>query len=370
MTYLWEEERVILKNCSIDEFLNTIQNKKVYCFGASVMPREICEEYEEIHFENLIHTFVDNSKEKCQEKYTLNGKVFDVILPKEMLDKICDEDIILITSRFYADILEQLDNYDELTNVCCYIWPAIAPQYKTDYNLMDKIREYEEKENKIPKVIHYCWFGNGKMPELERKCMESWRRICPDYEIKLWNETNYDLEKNKYMKQAYETGKFGFVPDYARLDIIYENGGIYLDTDVEIVKRFDELLNLSGFMGFQSKDLVALGLGFGACKGNRLIKKMRDDYDDRIFLKKDGSLDITASPFIQTNLLKGLGLKLDNKVQKIEGMVVLPAECLCPDNNMFPHVTDNTFSIHKFSGSWVSEAEKNMLKKMRKLALD
>lgn len=359
---------MILKNCSLDEFLNIVHGKKVYCFGASAMPKEICEEYEELQFEKLVYCFVDNSQEKCREKYVLNNKAFDVISPDKMADDICDDDIVLITSRFYADMLEQLESYSKLSKINCYIWPAIAPQYKTDYDLKNKINKMELESYQIPKVIHYCWFGNGKIPELEQKCMDTWKSICPDYEIKLWNESNYDIEKNRYMKEAYEAKKWGFVPDYARLDIIYEHGGIYLDTDVEIVKKFDELLKLPGFMGFESKKLVALGLGFGANKGNSLIKKMRDDYDRRSFIKEDGSCDLTASPFIQTKLLEEYGLQLNNKLQQIKDMVILPAECLCPDNNMFPHITENTFSVHKFSGSWTSEAEKKMLQKMRALA--
>lgn len=360
---------MILKNCKLDEFISVMEEKRVYCFGASRMPVEILEEHPDIDFCKYVHSFVDNSVEKCKLGFELGGKLFDVISPTELVNVIEDNDIILITSRFYADILEQLDVYKELENVSCYIWPAIAPQYKSDFSLSKKIEKLQEDSEMIPRVIHYCWFGNGQIPSMEQKCIDSWKRICPDYEIKLWNENNYDVGKNNYMKQAYESKKYGFVPDYARLDIIYNHGGIYLDTDVEVVRSFDSLLMLKGFMGFESKNLVALGLGFGATPGNSIIKKMLDDYNDRNFLKTDGSMDLTASPFIQTELLKGCGLKLDNNFQQIDDMVILPAECLCPDNNMFPHVTENTFSIHKFSGSWTSDVEKKMLHKMRALSM-
>ena len=120
----------------------------------------------------------------------------------------------------------------------------------------------------IPKIIHYCWVGGSPKPQSVLYCIESWKRNCPDYEIREWNETNYDFTKNKYMQQAYEAQKWGFVPDYARLDIIYEYGGIYLDTDVEMVRNFDELLSRSSFFGFEDTGegsfFVACGLGFGA----------------------------------------------------------------------------------------------------------
>ena len=123
----------------------------------------------------------------------------------------------------------------------------------------------------IPKVIHYCWFGKGEMPKLAKKCIRSWKKYCPDYEIICWNEDNFDLSQNRYMREAYEAGKWAFVSDFARLKIIYENGGIYLDTDVEIIKPIDDLTVNRGFMGFDEKGIVATGLGFGAEKGNEII---------------------------------------------------------------------------------------------------
>ena len=126
----------------------------------------------------------------------------------------------------------------------------------------------------IPKIIHYCWFGGNEIPENDKKCIESWKKYCPDYKIIRWDESNYDYKKNSYMREAYEAKKWGFVPDYARLDIIYNYGGIYLDTDVELLKSLDEILDCEGFFGFESENLVNLGLGFGAVKGNEIIRDM------------------------------------------------------------------------------------------------
>ena len=123
--------------------------------------------------------------------------------------------------------------------------------------------------------------------------MESWNRFCPDYEIKEWNETNYDISKNKYMLQAYESKKWGFVPDYARLDIIYEHGGVYLDTDIELVANIDDFLYQKGFICFESETRINCGMGFGAIKGLEIIWKMREDYDKRVFRKENGELDLT-----------------------------------------------------------------------------
>ena len=145
----------------------------------------------------------------------------------------------------------------------------------------------------IPKIIHYCWFGGGPISAESQKCMESWKKYCPDYKIMAWNEQNFDISTNRYAQQAYEAKKYAFVSDYVRLAVLYEYGGIYLDTDVELVRPLDELLELPGFMGFQTNNEVATGLGFGARKGNSVVQALLRDYDALDFLKADGSADLT-----------------------------------------------------------------------------
>ena len=131
----------------------------------------------------------------------------------------------------------------------------------------------------IPKIIHYCWFGGGPISAESQKCMESWKKYCPDYKIIEWNDQNFDISTNRYAQQAYAAKKYAFVSDYARLAVLYEYGGIYLDTDVELVRPLDELLELPGFMGFQTNNEVATGLGFGARKGNSVVQALLRDYD-------------------------------------------------------------------------------------------
>ena len=219
----------------------------------------------------------------------------------------------------------------------------------------------------IPKKIHYCWFGSGDLPEKDIKCIESWKKFCPDYEIIQWNENNYDITKNSYMKEAYDEKKYGFVPDYARLDIIYNYGGIYLDTDVELLKNLDFLLDYKGFTGFEAIDtgqkFIALGLGFGAEKGNEIIKKMRDDYERIRFKFDDGKLNLTPSPAYSTRSLKELGLKQDGILQEIDGFLFLPKDYLCPlscvSNEL--NITDNTISIHHYNASWLTEKDKKRI---------
>jgi len=206
----------------------------------------------------------------------------------------------------------------------------------------------------IPKVIHYCWVGGNPLPEKHKACIASWRRMMPDAEIREWNETNYDFHRNAYMDEAYKAGKWGFVPDYARLDIIYREGGIYLDTDVEMLRPLDPLLD-SPFCGFESRENVALGLIFAAEAGNETIRRLRDAYDGMHFVNPDGSLNQKPSPVLQTAELRALGLHDDDgSVQSVGGLRVYPKEFFAPKTlDGACHLTENTYCIHHYEASWM-----------------
>ena len=213
----------------------------------------------------------------------------------------------------------------------------------------------------IPKIIHYCWVGGNPKPQSVLYCIESWKRCCPDYEIREWNETNYDFTKNEYMRQAYEAKKWGFVPDYARLDIVYEHGGIYLDTDVEMVRSFDHLLEHECFFGFEDTGdgeyYVNCGHGFGAAPHHEAVKNARDLYDRLNFTNGDGSLNLLASPYYTTQSLRQLGLVQENRDQALPGVQICASDVLCPKNFRTGklHQTSRTVSIHHFTASWVDE---------------
>ena len=211
-------------------------------------------------------------------------------------------------------------------------------------------------EQTIPKVIHYCWFGGAPLPESARRCMQSWKTFCPDYEIIRWDESNFDFHANRYAQEAYERGKWAFVSDYARLKIVYDHGGIYLDTDVELVKPLDPLLEQEGFLGFQDASTVATGLGFGAAAHHPVIEAMLKDYEGISFLRPDGTMDLTACPERNTRCLEGFGLRRDGSFQMAGGIAVYPAEFFSP---MDWHtgritVTEHTYSIHRFDASWLT----------------
>ena len=221
----------------------------------------------------------------------------------------------------------------------------------------------------IPKKIHYFWVGGNPMPEKNKACVTSWKKFCPDYEIIEWNESNYDFSVCAYMAQAYESRLWGFVPDYARLDIIYREGGIYLDTDVELLKSLDSLLSCKAFFGFENPSSVAPGLGFGAEPGNEILKQMRDSYHSFSFYKEDGTPNLIPSPVYATKILTSYGLKPNGKRQSVHGIELFPAEYFAPlcytDGRL--KVTENTFSVHWYQASWHTPKQKKRIRRIQKI---
>lgn len=213
----------------------------------------------------------------------------------------------------------------------------------------------------LPKIIHYCWFGGNPKPDIVERCVSSWRQFCPDYQIIEWNETNFDIQDTpRFVREAYTNKKWAFVSDYARLKIIYENGGVYLDTDVELVKPLD-LLSAKcshGFMGFEQDTQVNTGIGFAAEKGNNIVGEMMMEYH-RLQFDPD-NLDKIACPIINTKVLMRHGLKANGLMQQVDDMIVLPTEYLCPESMYTGQVnyTSNTVSVHHYSASWMPAKER------------
>lgn len=214
----------------------------------------------------------------------------------------------------------------------------------------------------IPKIIHYCWFGNNPKPKSVLECIESWKKYCPDFEIKEWNESNYDISSNLYCKQAYELKKWAFASDYARLDIINNYGGVYLDTDVELIKPIYDLLKYDFFIGRQEGFQVNTGAGFGAVKGHKVLKLMLSDYEKIHFIKPDGSMDLLTCPTRNSECLFNRGLMKDDSFQIVEKVAVFPIEYFSPFNVWTGrlNVTHNTYSIHHCDATWnPDESKKN-----------
>lgn len=213
----------------------------------------------------------------------------------------------------------------------------------------------------IPKIIHYCWFGGNPLPESAQKCIESWRKFFPDYEIKEWNESNFDVNIIPYTREAYEAKKYAFVSDYARFWILYKEGGLYFDTDVEVIRPMDEIVERGPFMGIEtpakvgvSMPNVAPGLGLGVNPGLGLYKDLLEYYDDLHFLDADGKPNEVTIVTHTTNVLINKGLKPINDIQEVAGVWIYPVDYFNPlnDNTAELKITDNTRSIHWYMKSW------------------
>jgi len=208
----------------------------------------------------------------------------------------------------------------------------------------------------IPKKIHYCWFGGNPLPELAQKCIASWKQYCPDYEIIEWNESNFDINCCDYVREAYEAKKWAFVSDVARLHALVNYGGIYMDTDVEVLKPLDDILCYEAVSGFEAKDRIPTGLM--ACReGQPLFVELLHEYDEAHFIKEDGSYDTTTNVTRITNTCLRYGLKLDNTLQTVNGFTLFPYDYFCPKDYETKEVTitDNTYTIHHFDGSWLPD---------------
>ena len=216
---------------------------------------------------------------------------------------------------------------------------------------------------KIPKKIHYCWFGGKELPESAINCIESWKKYCPDYEIIQWDETNVDLNCSQFVKEAYESKKWAFVSDAFRYKVIYDHGGIYFDTDVEVVRPLDELLKLDAFMGFEGTEYVASGLGFGAAKGSKIMKEIEEIYNNISFADNINSIEKISTPILVTSFLEKKGLIKNGELQKVQELTIFPEDYFSPKNPLtrLLNITENTYSIHHYDASWVNSEEKKYI---------
>jgi len=213
----------------------------------------------------------------------------------------------------------------------------------------------------IPKIIHYCWFGPKDIPEKELKCIKSWSAILPDYELMFWNEDSFDFKSNNFASQAYENRAYAFVSDYVRTNVLYEHGGIYLDTDVELLADFDQLLiNNKCFLGFETRSQIGTALMRFTPK-HPVICEFLNFYQHNDFVDGRGNINTIANVRILTDILKARGLIVDGSHQVLDDIKIYPREYFYPKkvSDINFRVTDETVAIHKFSSSWMSQREKN-----------
>jgi len=211
----------------------------------------------------------------------------------------------------------------------------------------------------IPKIIHFCWFGGKELPTLAKDCIKSWKKYCPDYKIIEWNESNFDLKSNDYCYEAYQAKKWAFITDFVRLKVLKEQGGIYMDTDVEVIKPFDdELLSRRAFSGFENSNQIPTGI-MASEPGMPIIEYLLEYYDNCHFINENGIANIATNVITITRMMTEKGLQLDNSLQTIEGFTFYPIDYFCPKDYSSGRIslTNNTYTIHHFGGSWKGKNE-------------
>lgn len=346
---------MILCDVSVNCFEREVKknNYKIIIYGYGVIGKITAPQFLlDLGLKNNFCCYVDADKHK-QGKYDNFGLGKINVCNPEKMAEIRDEFVILITGSRYASILDYLEKQEKLRAIKVFILPLMLEKESSFNKKIDIWKASEEQV--IPKVIHYCWFGGEPLSASMKKCMATWKKYCPDYEIVRWDEKNYDVYKYKYMKQAYESGKWAFVSDVARIDILYEYGGIYLDTDVELIKNLDELLYQPGFCGVEKWRILNSGGGCGGRPRNSMIGKILDLRKEIEFIFEDGMINMESSGIYETLPFLRNGFKADNTFQIINDMAIYPSDVFHPFDSVTKkcNITENTFSIHHFSGTWL-----------------
>lgn len=363
----------MLLRCELfQEFEKNIKknNKRIVMFGAGAIGQvstpEILSDYNLL---DKIDCYLDNSEGRCGTFIEVCGKRFEIKSPEYL--KECDEHtVILLNISRFSDVINQLENMDSTKRMECYVMPMMFI-----HNFCMKRSKGEAvmtEKALIPKKLHYMWLGRKPLPHNLKRCIDSWKKYCPDYEIIKWNEDNYDFTKHPYMREAYNKGAYGFVPDYARIDILYNEGGFYLDTDVEIKRSIDDLRYQQAFCGVEKWQIINFGGLSGAVKGHQMLKNFLDLRRDISFYNSDGSLNKNTCGFYDTRVALAHGYKINGQTQYINGMNIYASDYFQPFDYMSGTIneTENTFSIHWFNGGWLDEKLKKQNEESKRIYLD
>ncbi len=342
-----------LIDCSFDEFAGHVKtkNKEVICYGAGMLPLYVEPLFSRYDLLRHIRLFIDGDPQKEGKIVPFHDRSVKIAPPAHLRTLEAKDQVILITAECYEEIFCSLGRYLDLNQWECYAYPLLNLSY---FQSGAAERLIYGSDIRIPKVIHTIWFGGNEKEELHLRCIESWKRHCPHYEIVEWNESNYDVHQNKYTAQAYETGKWAYVSDYARLDILYQYGGIYMDSDVELLKNPDALLTTNAFLCFGEWPAPNSGAGIGCIKGHALIGEMMETRERLDFTRKDGKGDPHTNSNYEMHTLMRHGFQMDFSLQIKEGLALYPPDVIAPVSRTGrdSFLSDRSFGIHYCNNSW------------------
>lgn len=345
-----------LECTTMRDLVLVMENKRIICWGIGNYFQaflDSCLEF--IDTFDLVY-LIDNNMDAQNTYRVVGGKNIPVISFEEYLSNRQENDLIIITTVHYKEIIEQMNDCNVQVT---YIPYALIQHERADLNITIK----RSDTPKIPAKIHYCWFGHGDIPQKDKEYIEGWKKLCPQYEVICWNEDNFDIGINHYVKYAYEQRKWAFVTDYVRMYVLYHEGGIYMDTDVELLKNLDELRYQYAYMGMEESGCVNSGVGMGTVAHNPILGEILALYD-RISLadiKSWSKWKVNADR--ESNVLRKHGFRANNQYQIVENITIYPSEFFSPVlvGQDKIEISDNTYSIHHYHYSWLDEKQRESI---------
>lgn len=350
-------------NADIDEFVRYVSDKNLYIYGIG----NVFQRLQKQEFFGQLHKSVKGYLDNRKANTTIQVLGQDFIVREIGFLKTVEQAVVLLCGTKYMDEMYNILSGQNLSDdVECFVLPLIwaVSGGQDDRNIKALLNSTNDAVQKIEKKIHCFWFSGDQKPVKYQRCIDSWEKICPDYEILEWNADNYEIEKNSFMKQAFASKKWAFVSDYARLDVVYRYGGIYLDMDVELLKTFDPLLHFNAFFNFGTQNDIDLGSGFGSVKNNPVIGSLLDLYQDREFLDKKGKpmIESYMQPKLIREILAANGFDMNGNMQLKNDMIVLPRKYYTPIDDFFLQnfvQCDDTRGIHHYNAGWWTKEWQN-----------
>ncbi len=342
----------------ITEYFKTLKTKDIICWGSGKHFRNIT--YPFLCKSGLIENFMGFVGITGKESVELLGHSYNMVGKEKLVEMDRNRTIILIAVAGYEEILAQMGSDARLAGFDAVSSIYLESLYEDILLLSgDKppLNFHKHDRPMIPKIIHAIWFSGEPMPELYLRCLESWKKYAPDFVIKIWNMDTYKPEHCLFFEQAIGHRNWAFASDYARADLLRRYGGIYMDLDVEMLRPIDDLLYNDAYMSFESLDRIECGSGMGARSGHPIIQEICESYENRPYLKADGTWDNSTCPVRYTQVIEKHGLKKDGGFQHVEDITVYPFEVLTGksfDTGII-YNTELSYTVHHHNGSWIPD---------------
>lgn len=359
------KETVRFENCDLRAFCQQVDKKQIVLFGAGqALIAWIAKVLVDSGIDKQVQYIVDNGTDRTS--IMVGNRSIPIFHPKKLKDEkeVC---VVITNVNYMLEMYQQLVDMELDDTISVYVMHFImAVSCGEKVPDLENLLHIDNRPQKIEKTINTFWFSNEPVPENYKRCIDSWYKYCPDFEIKIWNRDSYDCEQNSFMRKALSCNKWAFVSDYARVDVLYRNGGIYMDMDVEVVKKLDPLLGNDAFFSFDMHNDIGLEV-FGTKKKNPLLKNIMDKYKAAEFVPEK-MVELAQPRFIRS-IVREFGVCLDGNMQCIEGMIFAPRSYFNPQDAVvfeYAAMDEKTYTIHRSNMAWTDQTKKNAAREKAK----